>query len=55
MFNELQNEFSRRDFVILSFALDDNESIKEFIQKRPISFSVFASSKDAESNNMRQC
>ena len=35
MFNELQNEFSKRDFVILSFALDDNKSIEEFIQKRP--------------------
>jgi len=46
MFNELQNEFSRRDFTILSFGLDDSKSIADFIQKRPLGFSVFASSKE---------
>ena len=53
MFNELQNEFSRKDFVILSFGLDDNKSIEEFIQKRPISFSVFANSEELIANKFK--
>ena len=53
MFNELQNEFSRKDFVILSFGLDDHKSIEEFIQKRPISFSVFANSEELIANKFK--
>jgi peroxiredoxin len=53
MFNELQNEFSRENFVILSFGLDDYKSIEEFIQKRPLSFSVFANSKELIANKFK--
>lgn len=53
MFNELQNEFSRKDFIILSFGLDDNKSIEEFIKKQPINFSVFANSENLISNKFK--
>jgi peroxiredoxin len=53
MFNELQNEFSRKDFVILSFGLDDNKSIEEFIKKHPINFSVFANSSNLITNKFK--
>jgi hypothetical protein len=49
----LQREFSGKDFVILSFGLDDNKSIERFMQKRPIHFSVFANSKELIENKLK--
>lgn len=53
MFNELQNTFSRQDFVILSFGLDDMKSIKAFLEKHPVNFNVFANSKELIANEFR--
>jgi len=53
LFNKLQNEFSRKDFVILSFGLDDTKAIQEFMQKHPKRFSVFANSKDLIANKFK--
>lgn len=53
IFNELTAEFSDKDFVILSFARDNAKSIKKFIKKRPIEFSVFANAKDLIKNKFK--
>ena len=45
MFNELSQEYSK-DFAILSFCLDDAQSILKFSEKIPLNFHVFPNSND---------
>lgn len=51
--NQLTNEFSDKEFKILSFALDDNNAIKEFIQKHHVKFEIFPSSDDLINNSFK--
>ena len=43
MFNELNEEYKDRGFVILSFARDNQSSLKDFTKKTPLNFNVFPS------------
>jgi peroxiredoxin len=53
IFNELQNEFRNKDFVILSFGLDDAKSINDFVKNRSVNFPAFSNSRDLITNKFK--
>ncbi len=46
LLNELQKEYKKKNFLILSFATDDENAIREFMSKRTIDYEIFPQAND---------
>lgn len=53
LLSQLNAEFENKDFLILSFSLDDTKSIEEFQKKHPMGYAIFANSKDLIANKFK--
>jgi thiol-disulfide isomerase/thioredoxin len=53
IFNQLSKEFDDKNFVIISFGLDDTKEVIEFIKKTPMDFKIFPDSHELIANKFK--